>query len=384
MIDFFCIIYVSDKQNGQGDDMSDDKKTPLHESHIALKAKMVPFGGWDMPIQYEGIIAESEHCRSAVSLFDTCHMGEFRFKGDIETSGIETAISFRIGNVPAGRCKYGFLMNRDGGVVDDLIVYRLAEDELMIVVNAATCENDFSYMSSFLKGGAELVNVSDQTAKIDIQGPLAKDVMKGFFNVDFDSMKYFGFVHSEYNGSKILISRTGYTGELGYEIYADASLAAPIWDMLLSDSRVKPAGLGARDILRLEIGLSLYGHELSEEISPVEAGLNWFIDFDKEFVGADVLRRQKEEGTKRTKIAFMADSRRSPRSGFEIYAGDKLIGEVTSGVFSPMIKYGIGLGLVSAEHAEEGQDIQIISGRTVIDAKVCNLPFYKNGTARKK
>ncbi|PLX68898.1 MAG: glycine cleavage system protein T [Denitrovibrio sp.] len=364
--------------------MSEDKKTPLYQSHVNSKAKMVPFGGWCMPIQYEGIIAETEHCRTSVSIFDTCHMGEFRFKGDIVNSGIEAAISFPISKVPVGKCKYGFLMNSSGGVVDDLIVYRIAEDELMMVVNAATCDNDFKYMSSFLSGDYIFENNSDKTSKIDVQGPLSKEVMKLFFDGDFDSMKYFGFIYSKYQGQDILISRTGYTGELGYEIYSDVSLAESMWDKLLSDERVKPAGLGARDILRLEIGLSLYGQELNEKITPVEAGLPFFVDFEKEFVSSDILKEQKEKGTERVKIAFMAETRRSPRHDFEIYSGDELIGEVTSGVFSPMLKKGIGLGLVKAGYDKIGTDIQIISGRSKIDAKVCELPFYKNGTARKK
>ncbi|PLX68833.1 MAG: glycine cleavage system protein T [Denitrovibrio sp.] len=361
-----------------------DKKTVLFQKHTDLKAKMVPFGGWEMPIQYEGIIAETEQCRKSVSVFDTCHIGEFRFKGNIATSGIEKAVSFYIEKIPVGRCKYGFLMNEDGGVVDDLIVYRLAEDELMIVVNAATCENDFNYMNSLLDGSSEFVNISEKISKIDVQGPFAKDVMKDIFDADFDNMKYFGFSHVTFDDKEILISRTGYTGELGYEIYSDVSQAEKIWDSLLADERVKPAGLGARDILRLEVGLSLYGQELDENITPVEAGLPFFVTFDKDFIGADVLRKQNENGTDRVKIAFEAATRRSPRHGYEIHADGKIIGEVTSGVFSTMLKKGIGLGLVETDFSKTGQQIKIVSGKTQIDAKICELPFYKGGTARKK
>jgi len=360
-----------------------DKKTQLYEEHIKLKAKMVPFGGWEMPIQYEGIIAETEHCRRAASLFDTCHMGEFRFKGDIPSSGIETAVSFSVEKVPVGRCKYGFLINEKGGVIDDLIVYRLAEDELMIVVNAATCENDFNYIKSFLKGDFSFENISDNTSKIDLQGPKAKDVIKKIFDADFDSMRYFSFEEVIFDDKKVLISRTGYTGELGYEVYSDSSLSAKIWNLFLEDERVKPAGLGARDILRIEVGLPLYGQELSEEITPVEAGLPFFVDFTKDFVASNILKAQKENGTDRIKIAFMADSRRSPRHDFEIFSGDNKIGIVTSGVFSPMVKKGIGLGLVDKDFSAEGTDIQIRSGRTNIEAKVCGLPFYTEGTARR-
>jgi len=364
--------------------MPDDKRTPLYEEHIKLNAKMVPFGGWEMPIQYKGILAESEHCRKSVSLFDTCHMGEFYFKGDISSSGIESAISFKIEKIPVGRCKYGLLMNEKGGVVDDLIVYRLTDDELMIVVNAATCENDFRYIGSFLNGDCRFENISEQTAKIDIQGPLSSDVIKKLFDADFDGMKYFGFEKTSYKNTPVLISRTGYTGELGYEIYCESAQASDIWRTLLSDERVQPAGLGARDILRLEIGLSLYGSDLDEETSPVEAGLSYFVDFDKDFVSSDILKKQAAEGTARHKIAFAADSRRTPRHGADIYISDKKIGTVTSGVFSPMLKKGIGLGYIENAHSTPDTPIKIVSGKAVIDAVIYELPFYKKGTARKK
>lgn len=364
--------------------MQENRKTPLYEQHTKLRAKMVPFGGWEMPIQYEGIIAETEHCRRSASLFDTCHMGEIRFEGDISVTGIENAVSFSIADVPVGRCRYGFLMNEKGGVVDDLIVYRLSEEELMIVVNAATSENDFKYIASMLHGNFRFEDISENTAKLDVQGPAAKDVMKKFFQADFDSMPYFGFEETSYDGARLMISRTGYTGELGYEIYADAGIAEELWGLLLSDERVKPAGLGARDILRLEVGLSLYGQELSEDITPVEAGLSYFVDFDKHFAGAEVLRDQKKNGAPRMKIAFEADSRRTPRYGSGIYADGSLIGEVTSGVFSPMLKKGIGLGLVKSGSVDKGSQVKIINGRTEIEGTVCGLPFYKDGTARKK
>lgn len=362
--------------------MSESKKTILYKEHLALQAKMVPFGGWDMPIQYEGIISETEHCRSSVSLFDTCHMGEFFFKGNIATCGIEKPISFNISELPIGKCKYGFLLDTQGCVIDDLIIYRLSEKELMFVVNAGTCENDFNVLNSYLEGDFEFKNISDETVKLDVQGPQSRKVMKKLFEGDFNNITYFGFSHSQYKDHKILISRTGYTGELGFEIYADRSIGAELWKDILADESVKPAGLGARDILRLEMGMSLYGSDIDNETTPIEAGLSFFVDFNKEFVGKDILIKQKEEGTSKKKIAFVADNRRSPRHGYKIFSGNDEIGIVTSGVFSPMLKRGIGLGFVKPEYTKIGTDILIRNGKTEIKAKVTKTPFYKEGSAK--
>jgi len=361
-----------------------DKRTALYQEHLNLGARMVPFGGWSMPIQYEGIIAETEQCRTRAVLFDTCHMGEFYFKGDLAASGIERPISFPIDKVPVGKCKYGFLLDDKGCVIDDLIIYRLAEDELMFVVNAGTCENDYSVIKSYLSGDFVFDNISDNKVKLDLQGPLAKEVMTKIFDGPFDTLSYFGFFQTDYKGQQILISRTGYTGELGYEIYADTALGVDLWRTLLADERVKPAGLGARDVLRLEVGMSLYGNDIDAQTTPVEAGLSFFVDFNKDFVGKDVLVQQKAEGTSRKKIAFTAASRRSPRHDLDIYSGDRKIGVVTSGVFSPMLKCGIGLGYVEPEFSKIGTAIQIKSGKNMIDAEVSKLPFYTEGTARKK
>ncbi|MDQ7086243.1 MAG: hypothetical protein Q9M36_15665 [Sulfurovum sp.] len=228
-------------------------KTPLYERQQALKTKNVSFCGWDMPIQFDGIIAEHGHCRNDVALFDTSHMGEFFFKGDIVTSGMNEATSVNIEALAIGKCKYGFLLNEAGGVIDDLIIYRLSDDELMIVVNASTRENDLKVLKERISN-ATLEDKSMAYAKLDVQGPKSKEILAKYFDVDLDSLGFFSFVQTKVFDSECLLSRTGYTGELGYELYIDAETSVKLWDALLADG-AKPAGLGSRDILRLEMGL---------------------------------------------------------------------------------------------------------------------------------
>ncbi len=359
------------------------QRTPLYSEHLRLKAQMAPFGGWEMPIQYAGILNEHKACREGAALFDICHMGEFHLKGNIEKSGIEKAVCIPVSRIFPGRCKYGPMLNDKGGIIDDLIIYRLAEDELMIVVNAETTEKDFNNIKKYLNGIAVFQNISERTAKLDLQGPLTRDILIEKFGKEIESIPYFGFKKLDILGEKAVISRTGYTGELGYEIYIDSGSVKELWDILLSDPRVKPAGLGARDILRLEVGYSLYGHDIDEETTPLEAGLEAFIDFTKDFNGKDALLRQKEKGIEKKKIAFMTNSRRSPRRDYKITADGIEIGIVTSGVFSPMLSCGIGLGYVNVEYSKTGTKLVIKQDAVEIEAVITGLPFYKNGSLRK-
>lgn len=363
------------------------KKTPLHQEHIKLNAQMASFGGWDMPIQYSGILAEHKHCRMSVSLFDICHMGEFRFKGDIIKSGIEKAFTFPLSKIPVGKCRYGFILNNKGGIIDDLIVYRLAEDELMIVVNAATAEKDFKTIGKQIKGKNDFQNISDNTVKLDLQGPGSRTVLAEKFGKDVFQIPYFGFRKMNILGEDGIVSRTGYTGELGYELYIDKKKAVELWNTLLSDPNVQPAGLGARDILRLEMGYSLYGHDIDEKTTPLEAGLETFVDFNHEFTGKKALLKQKKKGPKKTRIAFKIKSRRSPRQHYAIWFEGKKVGEVTSGCFSPMAGYGIGMGYVPPEFAKLGNVLAIKNPEASGDggdmqAEVTGTPFYRNGTLR--
>jgi len=357
------------------------RTTPISGRHEALKALMAPFGGWNMPIQYEGIIAEHKWCREQAALFDICHMGEFLYEGDFNAGALEDVFSFSVKTIPVGRSRYGFLLNEEGGIIDDLIVFRMAEEKAMIVVNAATADNDFSVIASRLQGG-QFTNISADTGKLDIQGPLSREVLVGAFGDGIAKIPYFKFITMDILGVEAIVSRTGYTGELGYEIFLPAARVGELWDLLLKDKRVKPAGLGARDVLRLEVGYSLYGSDIDESTTPLEAGLEGFVDFGKQFVGKEALLRQKELGVGRKKVAFEVIGRRAPRHHYEICLAGETVGSVTSGVFSPMLGGGIGLGYVKPEAAAIGAPLTIRHERISMEATVCELPFYRGGSLR--
>lgn len=357
------------------------RSTPLCSRHEAIKALMAPFGGWNMPIQYEGIIAEHKWCREQAALFDICHMGEFLYQGDFEAGGLEDVFTFSVKSIPIGRSRYGFLLNEKGGIIDDLIVFRLAEDRAMIVVNAATSDNDFSVIKSRLHGG-DFTDISADTGKLDIQGPHSRAVMTAAFGAGIAQLPYFKFTTMEILGCEAIVSRTGYTGELGYEIFLPAAKAGELWDLLLKDGRVRPAGLGARDVLRLEVGYSLYGSDIDESTTPLEADLEGFVNFEKNFVGKEALLRQKQQGVPRKKVAFEVIGRRSPRHHYQLCQEAGSVGSVTSGVFSPMLGCGIGLGYVKPEAAVIGAPLTIQHDRISMEATVCQLPFYRGGSLR--
>ena len=362
--------------------MEEMKSTPLRAHHEGLKALMAPFGGWLMPIQYAGIIAEHKWCREQAALFDICHMGEFLFQGDIVADGLEDVFTFSVQSIPVGRSRYGFLLNERGGVIDDLIVFRLAQDQVMIVVNAATIANDFAVIRSRLKDGTRLSDVSDRTAKLDLQGPLSREVLVGLFGAEIGSIPFFKFITASILGVEAIVSRTGYTGELGYEIFLPTDKVRELWDLLLKDPRVAPAGLGSRDLLRLEVGYSLYGSDLDEKTTPLAAGLASFVNLDKEFVGKGALLREQQAGAARVKVAFRVNSRRAPRHHYEILHEGAPVGSVTSGAFSPMLGCGIGLGYVKPEAAPPGTKLVIKHDRVEMEAEVVELPFYPGGSLR--
>ncbi|MBL7071022.1 MAG: glycine cleavage system aminomethyltransferase GcvT [Candidatus Omnitrophica bacterium] len=356
------------------------KSTPLLNEHIKSSAKMVPFAGWNMPIQYEGIIAEHSHTRTQASLFDICHMGEFYIKGDAADTGLENIFSFSIGNISVGKCRYGPMLNKEGGIKDDLIVYRLSRDEWMVVVNSATIDKDAEHIKANLKKGAIFENRSEKLAKLDLQGPLSREIVTGLISPDIGRLKYYTFEYFDVLGEKSIVSRTGYTGELGYEFYISSGKAAELWNHLLKDKRLKPAGLGARDTLRLEMGFSLYGRDVTEETTPLEANLERFVNFDRDFIGKDALVRQKKEGVQKILIAFKTDSRRAPRHDYSILKDGKEIGKVTSGSFSPSLSCGIGLGYVDVKFSKAGEAIVIKHGPAEIKAAVVEKPFYKKSS----
>ena len=362
--------------------MEELKATPLRAHHEQLKALMAPFGGWLMPIQYAGIIAEHKWCREKAALFDICHMGEFLFKGDIEADGLENVFTFSVKGIPVGRSRYGFLLNERGGVIDDLIVFRLAENEVMIVVNGATIDNDFAVIRSRLKQGAQFSNISAQTAKLDLQGPLSREVLVELLGAEIGTIPFFKFIKTKVLGADAIVSRTGYTGELGFEIFLPAEKVRELWELLLKDPRVAPAGLGSRDLLRLEVGYSLYGSDLDEVTTPLAAGLASFVNLDKEFVGKQALLKEQQAGAAKVKIAFRVNSRRAPRHHYEIFYREEQVGSVTSGAFSPMLSCGIGLGFVTPEAAAIGSKLVIRHDKVEMEAEVVELPFFTGGSLR--
>lgn len=356
------------------------KRTPLHESHLVGHAKMVPFGGWEMPLQYEqGILDEYNNTRNAVAVFDTSHMGEFLIEGDCHECGLDRIVTQAISQMPAGTCLYGVMLNKTGGVIDDLIVYRSEPKRFMLVVNASTTQRDEQHIRTNLSSSQALTDLSQELGKLDIQGPKAKDVLEPFIP-GIGRLEYYAFAQFSILGEDALVSRTGYTGELGYEIYYPWDKMPRLWEKLM-ELKVAPAGLGARDVLRLEMGYPLYGHELSEDFSPLKAGLNRFLDLKKEFIGKEALLKEMQEGVSEKLVAFVANNRRSPRAGQPIRdVRRQMIGVVTSGSFSPFFSAGIGLGYVGHEKASVGDEILIGDLGNPVVAKIRKKPLYQHGT----
>jgi len=360
---------------------SDLKKTPLDAVHRHLQAKMVPFGGWEMPLQYAGILAEYQYTRQGVAVFDTSHMGEFLINGDAQTSGLETIVTQPLSGMPVNTGRYGMMCNEDGGVLDDLIVFRLKEDQWFLIVNAGTTESDAAHIQRHLSSGICFENISWQTGKLDVQGPAARDVLRALIP-EIDELNYFTFKHFNILGQQALVSRTGYTGELGYELFIPWETTQELWEWLLAHD-VQPAGLGVRDVLRLEMGYSLYGHELSPQITPLEAGLSRFIDWDKDFIGRGSLLRQKQTFPARRNIGLVSCSRRSPRAGHTIFDLDgRSVGMVTSGTFSPSLNLGIGLGLVEYDFQPQEGRVRLGESHQPFAAEIVRPPFYTQGTLK--
>ncbi len=353
--------------------------TPLADVHVALGAKMVGFGGWNMPLQYESILAEWEYNRKTVSLFDCSHMGEFMIKGDAVACGLDRIVVQTIVDMPVNTCRYGAMLNENGGVIDDLIVYRKGPEDWMVVVNAANIEKDAAHFRAHLNANARFEDASFKTAKLDLQGPRSRDVLKVLVP-GIEQLTYYAFGQFQIAGTPCLISRTGYTGELGYEIYCPWEKCKEIWQNILDNDTVKPTGLGVRDVLRVEMCYSLYGHELDETISPLEAGLDKFIDGNKDFIGRKAVSARPPQ---RTIGCFTSTSRKSPRAGNKIFdAAGNDIGVVTSGTFSPALQAGIGIGFMSRHSKEAGGQVFFGDEKNKAAAIVAKRPFYKNGSLK--
>jgi len=356
--------------------------TALTDKHISLGAKMVPFAGYNMPVQYEGINAEHATVRKAVGVFDVSHMGEFILKGENALDLIQRVISNDASKLYDGKVQYAYLPNEDGGIVDDLLIYRIDEKTYMLVVNASNIEKDWNWISKFNTNGVEMHNISDKTSLLAVQGPKAAEALQSLTEIDLASMEYYTFTKGVFAGvENVVVSATGYTGAGGFEIYCDNEHAEKIWDAVFEAGaafNIKPIGLGARDTLRLEMGFCLYGNDIDDTTSPIEAGLGWVTKFTKTFTNSEALLAQKETGVKRRLIGFEMIERGIPRHDYEIVdeAGN-VIGKVTSGTQSPSLQKAIGMGYVAKENAKEGSDIYISIRNNNIKAKVVKFPFYK-------
>ncbi|QBG47287.1 glycine cleavage system aminomethyltransferase GcvT [Verrucomicrobia bacterium S94] len=357
------------------------KNTPLHAQHQQLGARMGGFGGWDMPIQYAGILEEHDHTRNHASVFDICHMGEFELYGKTALRDLENLLTCNIRSLNIGQVRYGFMLNDAGGVIDDLTCYRLDEMRYMLVVNAGTAEKDAEWIQRHLSAETIFVDLSAETAKLDVQGPESRDVLEEVFGCTLPELDYFRFREFQAWEASTIISRTGYTGELGYEMYLPNEAAVRLWKKLVAHPFCEPCGLGARDTLRLEMGYALYGHELTESRSPVEMSRGMFIDRSKNFIGKKRVM-QDLEIPRNLLVGLKFSSKRAAREGNSVFSGDREIGIVTSGSLAPSLGRAVAMAYVKPEYSEVGKILDVeIRGRR-FPAEVVELPFYKEGTAR--
>lgn len=358
------------------------KRTPLYEQHCQLGARLVEFGGWEMPVQYSSILEEHRAVRMHAGLFDVSHMGEFRVQGPGAPAFLQYLVPNDVSRLALNQALYTQLCRPDGGVVDDLLIYRLAENTYMLVVNAGNIDKDFTWIQQHTQGyEVELQNQSAETALLALQGPDAPALLQPLTQVDLSAILYYHCAPGVVGRVNCLISRTGYTGEDGFELYCSAEEVVDLWQDLLTARngyRVQPAGLGARDTLRLEAAYCLYGHELDDTTNPLEAGLGWTVRLAKgDFIGHDALATIKAQGLKRKLVGVEMVDRGVCRGGYAVYDGERQIGTLTSGAPSPILNKNIGLGYVESEQAVPGKPVQVdIRGRRAA-AQLVALPFYK-------
>lgn len=358
------------------------KNTALTEKHISLGAKMVPFAGYNMPVQYEGINAEHATVRNAVGVFDVSHMGEFILKGENALDLIQRVTSNDASKLYDGKIQYSCLPNENGGIVDDLLVYRIDEKSYMLVVNASNIDKDWNWIQKFNDKGVEMHNISDQTSLLAVQGPKAADALQTLTDMDLASMEYYTFKKGKFAGvENVLVSATGYTGAGGFEIYFENQYANQIWDAIFqagAEFGVKPIGLGARDTLRLEMGFCLYGNDIDDTTSPIEAGLGWVTKFTKDFTNSAALLAQKEAGVSKKLVGFEMIDRGIPRHDYLVVDADgNQIGKVTSGTQSPSLQKAIGMAYVAKDFAKESAEIFIDIRNNKVKARVVKFPFLK-------
>ncbi|MBT8254164.1 MAG: glycine cleavage system aminomethyltransferase GcvT [Bacteroidia bacterium] len=358
------------------------KNTALTSTHIALGAKMVPFAGYNMPVQYEGVTIEHQTVRAAVGVFDVSHMGEFLIEGPNALALIQKVSSNDASKLTVGKAQYSCLPNETGGIVDDMIIYRVKEETYLLVVNASNIEKDWKWIESHNDVNAEMRDISEGYSLLAIQGPKAVEAMQSLTSHDLSQIKFYNFIVGDFAGIEhVIISATGYTGSGGFEIYCKNSEVKQVWDKVFEAGAaygIKPIGLAARDTLRLEMGYCLYGNDIDDTTSPIEAGLGWICKFNKPFINSEALEDEKRHTPKRRLVGFELDERGIPRQGYDIVdSHGEIIGRVTSGTMSPSLEKGIGMGYVPSVFADPGSKIFIQIRKKRIPATIVKFPFYK-------
>lgn len=359
------------------------QRTPLFPLYAEYGAKTIDFGGWELPVQFSSIKEEHEAVRTRAGLFDVSHMGEFEVKGKDSLAFLQKMMTNDVAKLTDGRAQYTLMCYEDGGTVDDLLVYKKADDHYLLVVNAANIGKDFAWLSEHVVGDVELVNISNDIAQLALQGPLAEKVLQQLTTVDLSTMKFFAFAdHVDVAGVQTLVSRTGYTGEDGFELYCRAEDAPTLWRTILEAGKeegVLPCGLGARDTLRFEACLPLYGQELTKDITPIEAGLGFAVKTNKDvdFFGKEILKKQKEEGAPRRLVGIEMIDKGIARHGYAVYVNNEQIGFVTTGTQSPTLKKNIGLALISTAFSSLGTEVEVDVRGKRLKARVVATPFYK-------
>jgi len=359
------------------------KRTPLFDEYAKYGAKTIDFGGWDLPVQFTSIKEEHDAVRHRAGLFDVSHMGEIIVEGPDALQYLQYLLSNDISKIEIGGAQYNAMCYENGGVVDDLLVYRLEDNRYLLCVNAANIEKDFEWMKAHLLGDVQVTNKSEEYAQIALQGPLSEEVLQTLTDVNLKSLKYFNFINNaQVTGHTVLLSRTGYTGEDGFEIYGEPQAIVDLWNRILEagkDKGVVPAGLGARDTLRFESCLPLYGQELAKEISPLEAGIGFAVKLQKEsdFIGKKALIAQKENGLPRKLIGVEMIDKGIPRHGYKVFKDGVEVGEITTGTQSPLTKRNIGLALIDAKFAQLDTELEIEIRNKKLKVKTCATPFYK-------
>lgn len=360
------------------------QKTPLYDRHLKLGAKIIDFGGWAMPVQYTNVISEHRTTRESAGLFDICHMGEIDVKGSGAFALLQYVMSRNLEDQEIGQMKLSILPNKQGGIIDDLTVYKFSDDYYRLVTNAVTKDKDLKWIRKIQneKGfqNVETIDVTDHTGKLDLQGPLSETILQRVAKEPLAHLKYYYSMETKILDVPAVVSRSGYTGEDGFEIYVSADRVGEIWDALLEAGKpegVKPIGLGARDTLRLESGMMLYGNEMCETVSPFEVVYGWVTNLEKDFIGRDLLTRQKKAGVKRKLVGFVVEDRGIARHGYKVFKDGQEVGEVTSGTFSPTLQKALGLAFVPIECREPGTFFDIRIRDSFAKSRVVPLPFYK-------